>query len=514
MRGASATPHFIARRDFKICTLSACVEEGGWKMKLADKLALYARSIQKSGAGDPSESAVKHAEMPPDAPPRERAFAAKSRVSALPRAIQEAPIVREYRAGPKDGADDAALAEIAALPERYWRCLLEAVNPGAEYTGGLPGLLFFDLETTGLGGAGCYAFIVGTLCLAENGFAMKQFFLPHPAFEASFIDEVAYSFTQYEALVSYNGVNFDAPLLCMRAALQRKEFRMPPVHYDLLHPARAFWSASFEDCRLKTLETEVCAYKRPPGDIDGALIPDYYLQWLRDANLARLEPIFTHNRADLIALLQLAAHMAVIAGEAEADTAARRGGWAKPTTSSLIWLARRALAANDETRARDILLKAADGAGGEQPDSPSGASLRAQDARVYARTGNAYRNSAYQNNNRRRNRRYTRIDAALILVRLLRRHGEYQEAADLLMKLHKKGVFDAFSVITLAWLYERYLGNRNEAGRLYAQCMETLETQNERLSETQQQYLRERCKRARARCEYKQSQLIKEISAP
>jgi uncharacterized protein len=377
------------------------------------------------------------------------------RMQPLPPAIREAPLAREYIVRADEGATETALTEIMALPEQYWRRLLEAIHPKAEYSGGLPGLLFFDLETTGLGGAGCYAFLTGTLCFVDGNFIIKQFFLPHPALELEYLTEVEKYFSAFGAVVSYNGLRFDAPLLAMRAARQRKRPFLSAAHYDLLYGARAFWAENYENCRLKTLEREVCAFARSTEDIDGGRIPDIYIQWLRDGNAAPLEPVFAHNRADLIALLHLAANMAVITAGADAQSDPAPGNWAPPTIQALIWLAERARRTGNETRARILLQKAAAHPGPEN----------------------------------------MRIRAALLLTRMLRKNGEHQNAAELLEKLHIHGVRNAQSVITLAWMYERYFHDIRKAYALYTECREMLNQHSADIPH----YLGKRCERALAR---------------
>ncbi|MDR2734221.1 MAG: ribonuclease H-like domain-containing protein [Spirochaetota bacterium] len=421
-------------------------------MTLAEKLALLSHCNggrdKSNNAAKPEASSVLRRENEHD-----RSGPANAGYRALPSSILEAPLAREYTVRPDEGATDTALAEIMALPEQYWRCLLEAIHPRAVYMKGLPGLLFFDLETTGLGGAGCYAFLTGALCFVDGKFIIKQFFLPHPALEREYLNAVEDYFSTFGAVVSYNGLRFDAPLLAMRAARQKKKPFLPASHYDLLYGARAFWSEHYENCRLKTLEREVCSFARSADDIDGSKIPDIYIQWLHDGNAAPLEPVFEHNRADLIALLHLAANMAVII----ADTHAPRlsaGNWAPPTIQSLIWLAERARKAGDETRARTLLQKAV----------------------MLPGTENA------------------RIRSALLLTRLLRKSGEYQNAADILEELHTQGIYTAMSLITLAWIYERYLNDAAKAYAFYTECRKIPEHHA-----ATRQYLGKRCARALAR---------------
>ena len=54
------------------------------------------------------------------------------------------------------------------------------------------GVLFLDLETTGLaGGAGTYAFLVGCGWFDDTSFRLRQFFLPSAAAESALLTSLA-----------------------------------------------------------------------------------------------------------------------------------------------------------------------------------------------------------------------------------------------------------------------------------------------------------------------------------
>ena len=81
--------------------------------------------------------------------------------------------------------------------------------------------------------------------------------------------------------------------------------RWPEVaHVDLLAPARRVWSAVLGDCRLSTLERDVLGIVREE-DVPGWEIPARFFAYLRDRQPRRLQPVFAHNRDDVLSLVAL-----------------------------------------------------------------------------------------------------------------------------------------------------------------------------------------------------------------
>src|SRR5260221_1585745 len=187
-----------------------------------------------------------------------------------------------------------------------------------------PPFVFFDLETTGLsGGAGTYAFLVGCGRFAGDGaFLTQQYVLAAFGDERAMLEMVADELSRGEALVSFNGRSFDAPLLETRYLYHRLDWtvaRLP--HIDVLHTARRFWGASPREagndggsCSLVALEQQVLGMRRP-RDVPGFEIPARYFQFVRSGDARPLAAVLEHNRLDLLSLAGLTAHlMRLIAG--------------------------------------------------------------------------------------------------------------------------------------------------------------------------------------------------------
>ena len=107
------------------------------------------------------------------------------------------------------------------------------------------GLLFFDLETTGLrGGAGTVAFVVGFGCFEGSRFHVWQFVLPSFAGERRLLAAVTAAVSRAHTVVTFNGKSFDVPFMEMRWLYHRLATPLPALrHLDLLHPARRLWAA-------------------------------------------------------------------------------------------------------------------------------------------------------------------------------------------------------------------------------------------------------------------------------
>jgi uncharacterized protein YprB with RNaseH-like and TPR domain len=199
------------------------------------------------------------------------------------------------------GMETARLADLPAD-------LLGAISDGAIPYADPRRIAFLDTETTGLaGGTGTVAFVTGVGRIAASGFVVRQFFLRDFDEEASALTALAEHLAEFDVLVTYNGKAFDQPLLETRYRMTRQR---PPFghleHLDLLYGARRLWKLRFESCRLVHLENQVLGVERV-GDVPGHLIPVLYFDYLRTKRASPLEPVFEHNRLDIVSLACLTA---------------------------------------------------------------------------------------------------------------------------------------------------------------------------------------------------------------
>ena len=172
--------------------------------------------------------------------------------------------------------------------------------------------LWLDIETTGLaGGTGTYAFLVGLAYRDDQALITEQFLLRRLSAECHLLARLRERLCTTRHLVTFNGYRFDWPILEARFVLARQRPEPVEEHTDLIHPARRLWHRIFGTHRLSALEAEVLGAPRL-DDVAGWQIPMIYVQYLRSADRGALEPVLTHNRTDLLAMIMLQGEIARI----------------------------------------------------------------------------------------------------------------------------------------------------------------------------------------------------------
>ncbi len=173
---------------------------------------------------------------------------------------------------------------------------------------------FLDAETSGLaGGTGTYAFLVGVGRFREGEFQLEQFFMRDPAEEANMLEALAAYLAPMQALVTFNGKSFDAPLLLTRYSMH--EIPCPFAdfaHLDLLPLARRLWRDRLPSRALKYLEENVLAAPRSIEEVPGYEIPYLYFDYLRSRDARPLKGVFYHNAMDVVTMAALLSHVTSI----------------------------------------------------------------------------------------------------------------------------------------------------------------------------------------------------------
>jgi len=166
--------------------------------------------------------------------------------------------------------------------------------------------IFIDTETTGLaGGAGTVPFLVGVGYFQDNQFILDQYFMRDYDEERALLSFVADYIRPEIPLITYNGKGYDAHVLSSRWTLSRMPVNiLTAPHLDLLYPVRRLWRRRLSDCSLGHVETMILAFQRV-GDVPGFLIPSLFFDFLRSGDFKLLEPVFAHNRWDILTLVCL-----------------------------------------------------------------------------------------------------------------------------------------------------------------------------------------------------------------
>jgi uncharacterized protein YprB with RNaseH-like and TPR domain len=167
--------------------------------------------------------------------------------------------------------------------------------------------VFLDTETTGLaGGTGTAAFLVGIGFVEGDRFRVRQYFMRDYHEEAALLRGLAQDLARFAQVVTFNGKQFDLPLLETRFHLARERYPLGAArHLDLLHPARRLWKRRLASCTLQHLEQDLLGLWRR-GDLPGSEIPQLYFDYVRRRDARAMARIFRHNRTDVVSLAALA----------------------------------------------------------------------------------------------------------------------------------------------------------------------------------------------------------------
>jgi len=170
---------------------------------------------------------------------------------------------------------------------------------------------FLDTETSGMaGGTGTYAFLVGAARFTDGKFVLQQFFLRDPSEEPAMLEALIQFLAPCEALITFNGKAFDAPLLTTRYSLHRIPVPFKNyAHLDLLPLARRLWRDRLPSRALKYLEEHILGFTRTSDEVPGYEIPWLYFDYLRTGDARPLGGVFYHNAMDVVAMAALLAHV-------------------------------------------------------------------------------------------------------------------------------------------------------------------------------------------------------------
>ncbi|NSL52667.1 ribonuclease H-like domain-containing protein [Calidifontibacillus erzurumensis] len=188
-----------------------------------------------------------------------------------------------------------------------------AIDHPLAFSDGEPSkMVFFDTETTGLGGVGNMIFLIGYAKIFDDHVSVTQHFLPNPSCEVALYQGFLTDVGDYQAmkLTTYNGKSFDWPQIQTRHTLIRDAVPKLPAfgHFDLLHAARRLWKHKLPSVRLSIVEKEVLNINRI-NDVHGSLAPLLYFDFLKDQNPKGIKGVFIHNEIDVLSLISLYIHI-------------------------------------------------------------------------------------------------------------------------------------------------------------------------------------------------------------
>ena len=166
--------------------------------------------------------------------------------------------------------------------------------------------VFLDIETLGLSSRPLI--LIGIAKISNDKIKVHQYFVrsipeEKPVIEA-FLDEL----NANTILFSYNGDSFDIPYIQERIYYYSMHRQITNPDYDILLFSRKKWKGNLSNCKLQTIEKEVLGLHRE-DDVPGALVPEFYEEYLRAGNIGPILPIIQHNRQDIITLAKIYFHL-------------------------------------------------------------------------------------------------------------------------------------------------------------------------------------------------------------
>lgn len=162
-------------------------------------------------------------------------------------------------------------------------------------------ILFLDIETLGL-----YAEAIVLIGLArprDGALMVRHFVVREMAEELPALVALAEELASAEALVTYNGRAFDVNFIQARFRYYGLPHEVNHPNFDLLPFARRYFRDFLPNCRLETVEKALSVERTI--NIPSALVPEFYMEYLREKNIGPLVAIIEHNRQDLLSLVLL-----------------------------------------------------------------------------------------------------------------------------------------------------------------------------------------------------------------
>lgn len=171
--------------------------------------------------------------------------------------------------------------------------------------------LFLDIETAMILGE-TPVVMAGLGRFGAESFSLTQFFAPDPSGEGALLQALARAISEEDVLVSFNGRDFDVPVLESRFHHMGtvSPFRRLS-HVDLCRISRRLWKGILPDCRLRTIEIERLGVSRI-ADIGSRAVPRCYQAFLDTGQRELIEQIADHNRYDILSLVALAGLLGTI----------------------------------------------------------------------------------------------------------------------------------------------------------------------------------------------------------
>ena len=162
-------------------------------------------------------------------------------------------------------------------------------------------ILFLDIETLGLYTEAII--LIGLVRPQREALVVRQLVVRELAEELPALTVLAQELAKAKALVTYNGRAFDVNFIQARFRYYGLPYEVEHPNFDLLPFARRYFRDFLPNCRLETVEKALRVER--VINIPSALVPEFYLDYLRERNIGPLVAIIEHNRQDLLSVVLL-----------------------------------------------------------------------------------------------------------------------------------------------------------------------------------------------------------------
>lgn len=159
-----------------------------------------------------------------------------------------------------------------------------------------------DIETMGLFSRPIILLGVAQPC--EGKLKVNQYLVRDISEENAALKIFMEELEQYSAIISFNGRSFDIPFIEQRLNYYGLNSIIDKMHFDLLHYIRRAWRHTVPSCNLSTIEECILGLTRR-DEVPGALVPEFYREYLETKNVGPLVAIINHNRQDVVSLAKL-----------------------------------------------------------------------------------------------------------------------------------------------------------------------------------------------------------------
>ncbi len=161
---------------------------------------------------------------------------------------------------------------------------------------------FLDIETTGFSRKNDQVVIIGLLFREGGKYTLRQYFLEDSLQEKKLLKQFISDLSDFQLMVTYNGLSFDYPFIQERAKFHQLPLRLSNLrHIDLYkHIQGNKGSLPIENYQLKTVEKLLGIHREDV--ISGGDSVNLYYKYLQNRDRNLREQILLHNYEDILYL--------------------------------------------------------------------------------------------------------------------------------------------------------------------------------------------------------------------